>query len=134
VQKLRHDNPCDPDGPIANDTTVAGEMFAASVPSDLRCAHRGACPFGVVLESRQGQIPDLQAVADEFPKTRCLCVRPSSQGPRLGRAGAVMKIGLNDARYAYYAKRMGRWAGSALVTRFVQSLAVNCGRAGPAYV
>ena len=118
--------------PIANDTHGGrAKCLQRLVRLDLPVPRTVALPFDVVLEIAQGQIPDLQAVADEFPHDALLCVRPSSQDPDWGGPGAVMNIGMNDDRYADYCERMGEGPASALYTRFVQSYAVNVARLDP---
>ena len=118
--------------PIANDTHGGrAKCLQRLVRLDLPVPRTVALPFDVVLEIAQGQIPDLQAVADEFPQDALLCVRPSSQDPDWGGPGAVMNIGMNDDRYADYCERMGEGPASALYTRFVQSYAVNVARLDP---
>jgi pyruvate,orthophosphate dikinase len=60
-----------------------------------------------------------------------LCVRPSSEEPDWGGPGAVLNIGMNDARYAEFSERSGQRAPAALYLRFVQAFAVHVARLDP---
>ncbi|MDG1068356.1 MAG: PEP-utilizing enzyme, partial [Sulfitobacter sp.] len=60
-----------------------------------------------------------------------LCVRPSSQDPDWGGPGAVLNIGMNDARFARYSETMGEEASAAIYTRFIQAYAINVARLDP---
>ena len=118
--------------PIATDTHGGrAKCLQRLVRLDLPVPRTVALPFNAVHKIAGGDMPDLQAVADEFPRGALLCVRPSSQDPDWGGPGAVLNIGMNDARFMEYCERMGEGPASALYTRFVQSYAVNVARLDP---
>ena len=118
--------------PIATDTHGGrAKCLQRLVRLDLPVPRTVTLPFNVVHKIAGGDMPDLQAVADEFPRGALLCVRPSSQDPDWGGPGAVLNIGMNDARFMEYCERMGEGPASALYTRFVQSYAVNVARLDP---
>ena len=118
--------------PIANNTHGGrAKCLQRLVRLDLPVPRTVALPFDTVLDIARGQTPDIQKIADEFPHDALLCVRPSSQDPDWGGPGAVVNIGMNDARYQFYCAQMGEGPASALYTRFVQSYAVNIARLDP---
>ncbi|MGR3509755.1 MAG: pyruvate, phosphate dikinase, partial [Sulfitobacter sp.] len=118
--------------PIANNTHGGrAKCLQRLVRLDLPVPRTVALPFDTVLDIARGQVPDIRQIADEFPHDALLCVRPSSQDPDWGGPGAVVNIGMNDARYQFYCAQMGEGPASALYTRFVQSYAVNIARLDP---
>ena len=90
-----------------------------------------ALSFEAVNRIANGELPDVAAVVAQFPDDALLCVRPSSEDPDWGGPGAVLNIGINDARFEKYCKVMGEDAAAALYTRFVQSYAINVARLDP---
>lgn len=90
-----------------------------------------ALPFDAVHAIAEGQMPDLSAVLAEFDPEALLCVRPSSEDPDWGGPGAILNIGMNDARYVDLCDSLGRDAAAALYLRFVQSYAVHVARLDP---
>ena len=118
--------------PIANNTHGGrAKCLQRLVRLDLPVPRTVALPFDTVLDIARGQVPDIRQIADEFPHDALLCVRPSSQDPDWGGPGAVVNIGMNDARYQFYCAQMGEGPASTLYTRFVQSYAVNIARLDP---
>nr|WP_247738185.1 pyruvate, phosphate dikinase [Sulfitobacter sp. R18_2] len=121
-----------PTAPIAN-TTHGGraKCLQRLVRLDLPVPRTIALSFDAVQQIARGQMPDVQAVVDQFPKGALLCVRPSSQDPDWGGPGAVLNIGINDALFESYAGTIGEGPAAALYSRFVQSYAVNVARLDP---
>ncbi len=64
-------------------------------------------------------------------ETPLVSVRPSSQDPDWGGPGAILNIGMNDARHAELVETHGEEAANALYLRFVQSYAINVARLDP---
>ena len=132
MQNDPHTTLVTPTAPIAN-TTHGGRAkclqrlvrLALPVPRTI------ALSFDAVQQIARGQMPDVQAVVDQFPKGALLCVRPSSQDPDWGGPGAVLNIGINDALFESYAGTIGEGPAAALYSRFVQSYAVNVARLDP---
>ena len=90
-----------------------------------------ALSFSAVQKIAQGALPDIDAITAEFPEDALLCVRPSSEDPDWGGPGAVLNIGMNDARYVDMCDSLGPVAATALYTRFVQSYSVHVARLDP---
>ena len=98
---------------------------------DLPVPRTVALSFGTVEKIANGELPDISSIVDQFPKDALLCVRPSSQDPDWGGPGAVLNIGMNDARFARYSETMGEEAAAAIYTRFIQTYAINVARLDP---
>ena len=98
---------------------------------DLPVPRTVALSFGTVEKIANGELPDISSIVDQFPKDALLCVRPSSQDPDWGGPGAVLNIGMNDARFARYSETMGEEAAAAIYTRFIQAYAINVARLDP---
>ncbi|WP_184562633.1 putative PEP-binding protein [Sulfitobacter undariae] len=98
---------------------------------DLPVPRTVALSFGTVDRIASGELPNIDSVVDEFPKDALLCVRPSSEDPDWGGPGAVLNIGMNDARFVNFSKTMGEEAAAAIYTRFIQSYAINVARLDP---
>ncbi len=98
---------------------------------DLPVPRTVALSFDTVHRIAQGQLPDMTALLAQFPDGALLCVRPSSEDPDWGGPGAVLNIGMNDARFETLSKTLGRDAARAIYTRFVQSYAINVARLDP---
>jgi pyruvate,orthophosphate dikinase len=118
--------------PIANDTHGGrAKCLQRLVRLDLPVPSTVALSFSTVAKIANGELPDVDSVVDQFPKDGLLCVRPSSQDPDWGGPGAVLNIGMNDARFENFSKAMGEEAAAALYTRFIQSYAINVARLDP---
>ncbi|WP_207559683.1 putative PEP-binding protein [Falsiruegeria litorea] len=90
-----------------------------------------ALSFGAVHDIAEGQMPDIAAIVEQFDETDLLCVRPSSEDPDWGGPGAILNIGMNDARYVELSDSLGAEAAAALYLRFVQNYAVHVARLDP---
>ncbi|MDA7427059.1 PEP-utilizing enzyme [Primorskyibacter aestuariivivens] len=90
-----------------------------------------ALSFDAVHDIASGQMPDMAAILAEFPEDALLCVRPSSQDPDWGGPGAILNIGMNDARYVAMCDTLGRDAAAAIYTRFVEAYAIHVARLDP---
>jgi pyruvate,orthophosphate dikinase len=98
---------------------------------DLPVPETLALSFAAVGAIAQGQMPDTQAMLAEFGPGTLVSVRPSSGDSDWGGPGAMLNIGMNDARHAALAERIGAAAADALYVRFVQSYAVHVARLDP---
>ncbi|WP_204355226.1 putative PEP-binding protein [Roseovarius amoyensis] len=90
-----------------------------------------ALSFQTVRRIAAGDRPDPAQLLSPFDHDAILCVRPSSEDPDWGGPGAVLNIGMNDARYVEFSERIGKTAAAALYLRFVQSFAVHVARLDP---
>ncbi len=118
--------------PIANDTHGGrAKCLQRLVRLDLPVPRTVALSFDAVAKIAQGQLPDMQAVVAQFPQGALMCVRPSSEDPDWGGPGAVLNIGINDARFRELCDTIGERPAASLYTRFVQSYAVNVARLDP---
>ena len=118
--------------PIANNTHGGrAKCLQRLVRLDLPVPSTVALSFSTIEKIANGELPDVDSVVDQFPKDGLLCVRPSSQDPDWGGPGAVLNIGMNDARFENFSKAMGEEAAAALYTRFIQAYAINVARLDP---
>ncbi len=121
-----------PTAPIANETHGGrAKCLQRLVRLDLPVPRTIALSFDAVKKIAQGRMPDIDAIVAQIPEGALMCVRPSSQDPDWGGPGAVLNIGINNARFEKLAETMGDDAAAALYTRFVQSYAVNVARLDP---
>jgi pyruvate, orthophosphate dikinase len=98
---------------------------------DLPVPRTVALSFDAVHRLAEGDMPDLDAIVSQFKPDTLLCVRPSSEDPDWGGPGAVLNIGMNDARYVDLCDQMSAQAASALYLRFVQTYATHVARLDP---
>ena len=98
---------------------------------DLPVPRTVSLSFDTVHRIAEGELPDIAAILAQFPEDSLLCVRPSSEDPDWGGPGAILNIGMNDARYVDFCESLGVDAASALYMRFVQSYAVHVARLDP---
>ncbi|TLP58330.1 pyruvate, phosphate dikinase [Parasedimentitalea maritima] len=121
-----------PNAPIAAQSHGGrAKCLQRLVRLDLPVPRTVALSFDAVQAIAEGQMPDLAAVLGEFPEDALLCVRPSSEDPDWGGPGAVLNVGMNDARYVDLCDSLGAPAAAALYLRFVQSYAVHVARLDP---
>ncbi|MEY1554902.1 putative PEP-binding protein [Yoonia sp. R2331] len=90
-----------------------------------------ALSFDAVNRIAKGQMPDMAQVLAPFGDAPLLSVRPSSQDPDWGGPGAILNIGMNDARLNQMKAEVGGAAAFALYLRFVQSYATHVARLDP---
>ncbi|KXF89911.1 putative PEP-binding protein [Phaeobacter inhibens] len=121
-----------PVAPIANHTHGGrAKCLQRLVRLDLPVPRTVALSFRAVHGIAQGEMPDMASIVEAFPADALLCVRPSSQDPDWGGPGAILNIGMNDARYVDLCDSLGRDGAAALYLRFVQSYAVHVARLDP---
>ncbi|UWR89149.1 pyruvate, phosphate dikinase [Phaeobacter inhibens] len=121
-----------PVAPIANHTHGGrAKCLQRLVRLDLPVPRTVALSFQAVHGIAQGEMPDMASIVEAFPGDALLCVRPSSQDPDWGGPGAILNIGMNDARYVDLCDSLGRDGAAALYLRFVQSYAVHVARLDP---
>ncbi|KMW56762.1 Pyruvate,phosphate dikinase [Candidatus Rhodobacter oscarellae] len=87
--------------------------------------------FDTVHQIAAGHLPDIGSVLNAFDPDPLLSVRPSSEDPDWGGPGAILNVGMNDARHAAMVKTHGAAAATALFLRFIQSYAVHVARLDP---
>ena len=90
-----------------------------------------ALSFAAVHGIAAGQLPDMGVLMAPFGKAPLLSVRPSSEDPDWGGPGAILNIGMNDARYLDLAETVGREAADSIYLRFVQAFAIHVARLDP---
>ncbi len=132
VHRNPHTTLITPDAPVAA-TTHGGraKCLQRLVRLELPVPRTVALSFEAVHRLAEGDMPDLAAIVDQFRPDTLLCVRPSSGDPDWGGPGAVLNIGMNDARHGELCDRIGAGAASALYLRFVQSYAIHVARLDP---
>jgi pyruvate,orthophosphate dikinase len=89
-----------------------------------------ALSFPAVRAVAAGQMPDLAGLLAVFGEAPLVSVRPSSQDPDWGGPGAILNIGMNDARRAAMRPAFGA-AADTLYLRFIQSYAIHVARLDP---
>jgi pyruvate,orthophosphate dikinase len=95
---------------------------------DLPVPRTVALSFGTVHQIAAGYRPDVSGILTEFEPNALLCVRPSSEDPDWGGPGAVLNIGMNDARYADLCDQIGTRAATEIYLRFVVNYAIDVAR------
>ncbi|WP_417587612.1 putative PEP-binding protein [Pararhodobacter oceanensis] len=90
-----------------------------------------ALSFKAVRAIAAGSIPDLGTMVGRFDAGQLLSVRPSAENPDWGGPGAILNIGMNDARHAEIAALHGEAVATALYLGFVQSYAQHVARLDP---
>lgn len=120
------------DAPVAaNSHGGRAKCLQRLVRLDMPVPRTVALSFDAVHRIAEGDLPDLAAILEQFDTEALLCVRPSSEDPDWGGPGAVLNIGMNDARYLDLSADMGADAAAALYLRFVQSYATHVARLDP---
>ncbi len=98
---------------------------------DLPVPKTVALSFDAVHQIAAGVMPDMKALLLPFGEAPLLCVRPSSEDPDWGGPGAVLNIGMNNARYLDLCEGLGRDAATKIYLRFVQAYAIHVARLDP---
>ncbi len=133
MQKPNHDNP---------DVTLIASTSPMSTPTHggrAKCLQRlvrldlpvpltVALSFNAVHQIASGYRPDVSGILAEFDPNSLLCVRPSSEDPDWGGPGAVLNIGMNDARYVDLCDQIGTPAATEIYLRFVMNYAIDVAR------
>ncbi|MFN3144808.1 MAG: putative PEP-binding protein [Paracoccaceae bacterium] len=121
-----------PDAPI--ETGVHGgraKCLQRLIRLELPVPRTVALPFSTVHGIAAGHMPDLDALLAEFGPDPLLSVRPSSEDPDWGGPGAILNIGMCDARHAQLSERIGEEAATAIYLRFVQAYSIHVARLDP---
>ena len=90
-----------------------------------------ALSFDAVRGIARGQMPDIGDILAPFGPAPLLSVRPSSLDPDWGGPGAILNIGMTDARHAAMCATVGEGVATSLYLRFIQSWAVHVARLDP---
>ncbi|MEX0350009.1 MAG: putative PEP-binding protein [Paracoccaceae bacterium] len=132
VQNNPHTTLITPDAPVAT-TTHGGraKCLQRLVRLEMPVPRTVALSFGTVQGIADGYVPDIARILEQFDPTALLCVRPSSEDPDWGGPGAVLNVGMNDARYVDLSDEMGADAAAAMYLRFVQTYALHVARLDP---
>ncbi|CUH83889.1 pyruvate, phosphate dikinase [Thalassovita mediterranea] len=121
-----------PTAKLATDTHGGrAKCLQRLVRLDLPVPKTVALSFDEVHGIAAGDMPDMAAMLAPFGEDALLCVRPSSEDPDWGGPGAVLNIGMNDARFVDLCETLGRDAASSIYLRFVQAYAIHVARLDP---
>ena len=90
-----------------------------------------ALPFTTVRAISMGMQVDAERILSHFGDGPLVSVRPSSEDSDWGGPGAILNIGMNDARHAEYTNLLGHAAADELYSRFVQTYAVEVAHLDP---
>ena len=124
--------PITPTAPMKADTHGGrAKCLQRLVRMDLPVPPTVALSFDTVHGIASGHMPDMAAILAEFPEGALLCVRPSSEDPDWGGPGAILNIGMNDARFAEMCETLGEDAAAALYARFIEAYALHVARLDP---
>ncbi|SEO02083.1 pyruvate phosphate dikinase [Salinihabitans flavidus] len=121
-----------PDAPV--DTATHGgraKCLQRLVRLDLPVPRTVALSFDEVHRIAAGEMPDMEALIAIFENEELLCVRPSSEDPDWGGPGAVLNIGMNDARHAALSEIIGVPSANVLYLRFIQAYSTHVARLDP---
>ena len=127
-----HVTPIRPVAPIATPTHGGrAKCLQRLVRLDLPVPCTVALSFQTVHRIAHGTMPDIAGILRHFDGDMLLCVRPSSEDPDWGGPGAILNIGMNDARYGALGQTLGREAATNLYLRFIKSYAIHVARLDP---
>ena len=120
------------DAPVATATHGGrAKCLQRLVRLDLPVPSTVALSFSAVHQIAEGELPDISRILGCFPQDALLCVRPSSEDPDWGGPGAILNVGMNDARFAELSESLGEVPAAALYLRFVQAYALHVARLDP---
>ena len=133
MQKPSPDNPdvtlITPTSPMATPTHGGrAKCLQRLVRLDLPVPRTVSLSFDAVHQIASGYLPDVSGILTEFDANALLCVRPSSEDPDWGGPGAVLNIGMNDARYVDLCDQIGTSAATEIYLRFVMNYAIDVAR------
>ncbi len=97
----------------------------------LPVPHTVAVSFPAVRAFAEGNPPNVADVLALFGSDPIVSVRPSSLSADWGGPGAMLNIGMNDARHAQLTEEIGRTAADALYRRFIRSFAIDVAHLDP---
>jgi pyruvate,orthophosphate dikinase len=128
-----------PDNPDVTLITASSPMSTPTHGGRAKCLQRlvrldlpvprtVALSFATVHQIASGYRPDVSGILAEFDQNALLCVRPSSEDPDWGGPGAVLNIGMNDARYVDLCDQIGQAAATRIYLRFVLNYAIDVAR------
>lgn len=90
-----------------------------------------ALSFDAVRAIAAGQAVDTPQILRHFEAGPLLSVRPSSMDPDWGGPGAMLNIGMNDAKHAQLSDELGEETATRLYMRYIQAFAVEVARLDP---
>jgi len=90
-----------------------------------------ALSFDAVRAIASGHAVDTPQILRHFDAAPLLSVRPSSMDPDWGGPGAVLNIGMNDAKHAELCATIGEAAATRNYMRYIQTFAVEVARLDP---
>ena len=98
---------------------------------DIPVPRTVALSFDEVHRIAEGHRPDTGRLLAAFGRGPLVSVRPSSGDPDWGGPGAVLNIGMCDAKHAALAASIGEPAADALYLRFITAYAHDVARLDP---
>ncbi|MGI9390771.1 MAG: putative PEP-binding protein [Boseongicola sp.] len=98
---------------------------------DLPVPKSVALPFTTVHKIAGGTAVDTAAILEHFGEWPLVSVRPSSEDPDWGGPGAILNIGMNDARHGEYTDLLGQNAANSLYARFIQTYSMHVAHLDP---
>ncbi|PHO02863.1 pyruvate, phosphate dikinase [Rhodobacteraceae bacterium 4F10] len=133
---MQQDNPditfITPTAPVATATHGGrAKCLQRLVRLDLPVPSTVALSFDEVHRIAAGETPSMDELLAPLHQGTLICVRPSSEDPDWGGPGAVLNIGMNDAKFAELSEKLGHDAASAIYARFIQSYSTHVARLDP---
>jgi pyruvate, orthophosphate dikinase len=98
---------------------------------DLPVPRTVALSFEAIRAIASGQQLDLTSLVGRFPEGQLWSVRPSAENPEWGGPGAILNIGMTDARHAQLVETHGEGVATRLYLQFIQSYAQHVARLDP---
>ncbi len=98
---------------------------------DMPVPQTVALSFDAVHGIAEGRMPDMGELLAPFGEQPLLSVRPSSLDPDWGGPGAILNIGMNDARHDAMCGELGEDVATSLYLRFIQAYAIHVARLDP---
>ncbi len=122
----------DPVAPVAVSTHGGrAKCLQRLIRLDMPVPKTAALSFAAVRAIASGEPIDTKEILSHFGDAPLVSVRPSSEDPDWGGPGAILNIGMNDARHAEYANLLGHLAADNLYARFIQTYAVQVAHLDP---
>ena len=121
-----------PTAPMQADTHGGrAKCLQRLVRLDLPVPPTVALSFTSVHGIAQGRMPDLADIIAQLGNAPLLSVRPSSQDPDWGGPGAILNIGMCDARHADMVASHGAATANRIYRRFIETYAIHVARLDP---
>jgi len=122
----------DESAPVATNTHGGrAKCLQRLVRLNLPVPRTVALSFATVRKLASGELIDTQRILEHCGGDKLVSVRPSSEDPDWGGPGAILNIGMNDARHVELTNLLGHAAADQLYARFIQTYSVQVAHLDP---